>query len=90
MKRCIVKTSTLFGPFACGCEGIMYDRARKGWLCRDHTQERLCEFCQAERAWVRRCYLYQGVACDAWLCRSCAGVRGQAAITRPINKPGTV
>ena len=90
MKPCILKISNLFGTCDCVGEGIMYDRARKGWLCRNHTKERLCEFCHAERAWARVCYQYQRVTYDAWLCRWCAGVRGQAAIPRPINKPGKV
>jgi hypothetical protein len=90
MKSCIVKISTLFGVSPCGNEGLIYDRARKGWLCRDHTKERLCEFCHAEKVWARVCYLSDGVACDAWLCRSCAGVRGLVAITRPIKKTGKI
>ena len=73
MHRCVVKMNSLFGPSSCGRDGIVYDRARKGWLCRDHTKDRLCEFCQAERAWARVCYQYHGVAYDAWLCLSCAG-----------------
>ena len=90
MKTCIIKISTLFGMSTCGHEGTMYDRARKGWLCRDHTKERLCEFCHAQGVWVRVCYQNEGVACDAWLCLSCAGVRDQAATIRPINKLGKV
>lgn len=73
MKSCVIRGDSLFGPRACGREGVMYDRARKGWLCREHTKERLCEFCQAERAWGRQCYLKGGVAFDAWLCLGCAG-----------------
>ena len=90
MKRCTLKISTLLRPSVCGGEGIMYDRARKGWLCRDHTKERLCEFCYAEKAWARVWHQYQGVAYNPWLCLSCAGVRVKAAATRPINKPGKV
>ena len=88
MKHCIVKISILFGPSACGGEGMLYDRARRGWLCPDHAQERLCEFCQAEKGWARVWYQQQRVACAAWLCLSCVGVRGQAATTRPNKKPG--
>lgn len=73
MHRCVVKMSSLFGLSSCGRDGIVYDRARKGWLCREHTKDRLCEFCQAERALARICYQQQGVAWDAWLCLSCAG-----------------
>lgn len=90
MKRCTLKISTLFGPSVCGAEGIMYDRARKGWLCRDHTKERLCEFCHAEKGWAKVWNQYQGVAYNTWLCPSCTGVRVKAAIARPINKPGKV
>ena len=90
MKRCTLKISTLFGPSVCGAEGIMYDRARKGWLCRDHTKERLCEFCHAEKGWAKVWNQYQGVAYDPWLCPSCAGVWVKTATTRPINKPGKV
>lgn len=90
MKPCIIRISTLLGASVCGHDGTIYDRARKGWLCRDHTKERLCEFCHAERAWARVCYQYQRVACDAWLCLSCAGVRAKTATTRPINKPDKV
>ncbi len=81
MNPCILKISTLYGLSACGCEGTLYDRARKGWLCRDHTKERLCEFCHAEKAWARVCYRSEGIACYAWLCHSCAGVRGPVATT---------
>jgi hypothetical protein len=90
MYFCVVKVSTLYGPSACGDAGIMYDRARKGWLCRDHTKERLCEFCHAERAWARVWHQYQGIAYYPWLCLSCAGVRAKAATTRPINNPGKI
>lgn len=74
MKSCVIRGDSLFRPLACGREGVMYDRARKGWLCREHTKERLCEFCQAERAWARQCYLKGGIATDVWLCLGCAGV----------------
>lgn len=73
MHGCVVKMSCLFGPSSCGRKGLVYDRARRGWLCRDHTKERLCEFCHAERGWARISYQRHGMACDAWLCLSCAG-----------------
>lgn len=79
MRSCVIRSASLFGPLACGCDGIIYDRARKGWLCRNHTKERLCEFCQAQHAWGRCCYLKEGIASEAWLCMECAGwsVRNQ-------------
>ena len=44
--RCDLKLPSLFGPACCGREATTYDRARKAWLCPEHTKERLCEFCQ--------------------------------------------
>ena len=44
---------------------MIYDRARKGWLCPEHISEWLCEFCQAELAWARACYLVDGVLHEA-------------------------
>ena len=73
MKPCVFPLDSLFGPLPCGHEGTVYDRARRGYLCREHSKERLCEFCQADRAWGRRCYLKDGIAYEAWLCLSCAG-----------------
>ena len=84
---CVKKQDSLFGPRCCGKPGVVYDRARNGWLCRDHTKERLCEFCQAENAWARVWHQYQGIAYYPWLCLSCTGVRDKGAPTRPINKP---
>jgi hypothetical protein len=86
MNPCVVKISTLFEASVCEHEGTIYDRARKGWLCRDHAKERLCEFCHAEKGWAW--IWYQGMDCYPWLCLSCAGVRGMTATTRLINKPG--
>jgi hypothetical protein len=43
--RCDLKLPSLFGPTCCGREATTYDRARKAWLCPEHTKERLCEFC---------------------------------------------
>jgi hypothetical protein len=80
-KICAKKLDSLFGPRSCGKPGVVYDRARKGWLCRDHTKERLCEFCHAEKAWARVWHQHQGIAYYPWLCLSCAGVRAKAAPT---------
>jgi hypothetical protein len=74
---CVNKTSGLFGPCRCGREGAIYDRARKGWLCPEDMRERLCEFCQGERAWARTCYLDEGVFHEAWLCADCLGLHGK-------------
>jgi len=75
--RCELKLPSLFGPACCGREATTYDRARKAWLCPEHTKERLCEFCQYERAWVRFCYTQQDVTCEIWLCVGCAGLTGR-------------
>jgi hypothetical protein len=74
---CVIKTSGLFGPCDCGREGVIYDRARKGWLCPEHSRERLCEFCQYERAWGRVCYHADGKLYEAWLCVDCLGVQSR-------------
>ncbi|MBI4000503.1 MAG: hypothetical protein HY348_01800 [Nitrospira defluvii] len=71
--RCVITSPSLFGPACCGREATTYDRARKAWLCPEHAKERLCEFCQAERAWARLCYLNDEVLCEVWLCAGCAG-----------------
>ncbi len=39
--RCDLKLPSLFGPTCCGREATTYDRARKAWLCPEHTKERL-------------------------------------------------
>jgi hypothetical protein len=75
--RCSLKLPSLFGPACCGREATTYDRARKAWLCPEHTKERLCEFCQFERAWVRFCYTEKEVTCEIWLCVECAGLTGR-------------
>ena len=72
--RCDLKLPSLFGPACCGREASTYDRARKAWLCPEHTKERLCEFCQLERAWARLCYVVDDVLCEVWLCADCAGL----------------
>lgn len=72
---CVVRITSRFGPTCCGRHATIYDRARKGWLCPEHHRERLCEFCQAERAWVRVCYRLHEVLCEAWLCGDCAPVQ---------------
>ncbi|HQY56595.1 MAG TPA: hypothetical protein PLY15_02335 [Nitrospira sp.] len=72
--RCDLKLPSLFGPAGCRQEATTYDRARKAWLCSEHTKERLCEFCQFERAWVRFCYREHDVTCEIWLCIDCAGL----------------
>jgi hypothetical protein len=72
--NCVIKTSGLFGPYCCGRDGAIYDRARKGWLCPGHSRERLCEFCRAERASARACYLVESVLHEAWLCADCIGL----------------
>ena len=72
--RCDLKLPSLFGPTCCGREATTYDRARKAWLCPEHTKERLCEFCHFERAWVRLCYPEKDVTCEIWLCIDCAGL----------------
>jgi hypothetical protein len=75
MHHCVFKLETWYGLMPCGDDGTVFDRARKGWLCRRHARERLCEFCQAERAWARVCYRYRGITHDAWLCNMCVGYR---------------
>ena len=72
--RCSLKLPSLFGPACCGREATTYDRARKAWLCPEHTKERLCEFCQSERAWARLCYPVDDVLSEVWLCADCAGL----------------
>jgi len=74
MNRCVLRTDSLFGALPCGREGTTYDRARKGWLCRDHARDRLCEFCQSEPAWARIWHRREGVATESWLCLACTGV----------------
>ncbi len=71
---CVRKIDSLFGPICCGQPGLVYDRARKGWLCTAHSHERLCEFCQADRMWGRICYQSEGVAREIVLCCACAGL----------------
>lgn len=78
MNSCVFRLVNLFGPCPCGREGSIYDRARKGWLCRDHGKERLCEFCQSERAWGRVWHLRDGIASESWFCLSCAGAESGA------------
>ena len=48
--RCDLKLPSLFGPTCCGREATTYDRTQKAWLCPKHRKERLCEFCQVDRA----------------------------------------
>jgi hypothetical protein len=55
--RCDLKLPSLFGPACCGREATTYDRARKAWLCPEHTKERLCEFCQSNERGPRLCYV---------------------------------
>ncbi len=71
---CVRKIDSLFGPTCCGRLGLVYDRARKGWLCAAHSQERLCEFCQVDTMWARICYLEEGIAREVLLCSTCAGL----------------
>ncbi len=71
---CVRKNDSLFGLMCCGRPGLVYDRARKGWLCVEHSPERLCEFCQADRMWGRICYVEDGVAREILLCCTCAGL----------------
>lgn len=73
IERCKYRLDSLHGPLPCGRDGNIYDRAKKGWLCRDHGKERLCEFCQSEKAWARACQQIGGIASEIWLCQSCAG-----------------
>ena len=73
--RCVIKTCGLFGVSGCEREGIEYDPARRGWLCLEHLNERLCEFCQSERAWARLCYEAKQGLGDVWLCPDCIGIR---------------
>ncbi len=75
MNGCVFRLVNLFGPCPCGRDGSIYDRARKGWLCRDHSKERLCEFCQGGKAWARICQPIEGIASEVWLCQSCAGLK---------------
>lgn len=74
MRQCTFRLESLFGPTPCGREGTVYDRARKGWLCRNHSKERLCEFCQTDRTWARVWHLTGGIASESWLCLACTGV----------------
>jgi len=69
MRWCVFRVDSLFGTVPCGHDGVVFDRVRKGYLCRMHAQERYCEFCQAEQARRRVCYEYEGVARDAWVCQ---------------------
>lgn len=70
---CVMKTKDLYGPRPCGREGMVFDRARKGWLCRQHLKDRLCEFCHANRTWGEVWFQNAGIASKACLCLSCAG-----------------
>jgi hypothetical protein len=90
--RCDLKLPSLFGPACCGREATTYDRARKAWLCPEHTKERLCEFCQFERAWVRFCYAEHDVMCEIWLCVECAGLTGDGDTLQSISPchPSTI
>jgi excisionase family DNA binding protein len=90
--RCDLKLPSLFGPACCGREATTYDRARKAWLCPEHTKERLCEFCQFERAWVRFCYPENDVTCEIWLCVDCAGLQGDGDTLQSISPchPSTI
>lgn len=74
MNRCIFRLDSLYGPLPCGREGSIYDRARKGWLCRNHAKQRLCEFCHTGQAWARLWHHCDGIAVESWLCLSCMGV----------------
>ncbi|ULA59264.1 MAG: hypothetical protein LZF60_120002 [Nitrospira sp.] len=74
VNGCARKVDSLFGPTYCGRPGLIYDRARKGWLCAAHSHERLCEFCHADRMWGRICYQCDGVAREILLCCACAGL----------------
>ncbi len=73
-NTCVRKVESLFGQTCCGRPGLIYDRARKGWLCAEHSQERLCEFCQADWVWGRICYQAEGVTQEILLCSACAGL----------------
>ena len=75
--RFSLKLPNLVGPTCCGREASTYDRARKAWLCPEHTKERLCELCQPERAWARLCYVVDDVLCEVWLCVDCATLTGR-------------
>ncbi len=74
---CVIQINSLLGLTRCGKPATLYDRARKEWICTEHHRERLCEFCQCERAWARvqmRPHLY-AAPCEVWLCAACAGIR---------------
>ena len=74
---CVVKIQSPLGLTCCGQPATLYDRARKDWICTAHHQERLCEFCQSERAWARvqmRAHISRS-PCEVWLCASCAGIK---------------
>ena len=93
--RCDLKLPSLFGPAGCRREATTYDRARKACLCSEHTKERLCEFCQFERAWVRFCYREHDVTCEIWLCGVCGApcaTLNQSnqflPLTRPLSATG--
>ena len=75
--RCDLKLPSLLGPSCCGREATTYDWARKAWLCPEHTNERLCEFCQFERAWERFCYAEYEMMHEIWLCVDRAGLAGR-------------
>ncbi len=72
-----LKQPSLFSQACCGREASIYDRARKAWLCPEQTKERLCEFCQSERAWAHLCYVEDDGLCEVWLCADCAGLTWQ-------------
>ena len=74
---CVVKIQSALGLTCCGKPATLYDRARKDWICTDHHRERLCEFCQSERAWARvqmRPHISKAPY-EVWLCASCAGIK---------------
>jgi hypothetical protein len=82
--RCDLKLPSLFGPACCGREAATYDRARKAWLCPEHTKERLCEFCQSERAWARLCHPWTMSSARSGSVRIVRGSRGDGE-THQIN-----
>jgi hypothetical protein len=98
---CVIQINSLLGITRCGKPATLYDRARKEWICTEHHRERLCEFCQCERAWARvqmRPHLYAS-PCEVWLCALLRGNTGTVGpeitaacshqshpVTRPLSQ----
>jgi hypothetical protein len=88
--RCGLKQPSLFGPACCGREATTYDRARKAWLCPEHTKDRLCEFCHRTSVGAVLLYGERRDVRNLALCGLCGADR--ATVTRsnqfvPVTRP---